>query len=326
MSVVDEQEIYETSWNITKGINSYKEKLTKLNTNINNAIKSCNSLNEENGKEIEGKKEIKIENEKTYIIQEYQKVSIKNEPITKLRQLKKEVEDAITEIEEFRKYAEKSEEIAEIIERIRKKIEKELENQTTKKAKEINKKIEDAYENGNPLGYNWKDRITDLDELNNSDKKNTTCINTVALILNKQGILKKGQWVGNRKDKNGNLYTGYSDEDAKERINKNFKQVNMGGKNASYLTKNGELQKGDIVFWNTEHTNIYAGKDKNGKDIWIDSGRSSPGYNNNNDEFNSIGPFTTEQFIEKRNNTPDNQKRDFDIEKTGIRGVLRPNT
>ena len=82
-------------------------------------------------------------------------------------------------------------------------------------------------------------------------------------MLQEIGLLKKGQiFFGNKSGKlscNGTV---------RKQIEKGFDIIKTGGKKSKDL----DLKPGDICLFKG-HTNIYAGKDENGKTYWYDFGR-----------------------------------------------------
>ena len=93
--------------------------------------------------------------------------------------------------------------------------------------------------------------------------KRTNCAHGVCLVLQEVGLLKKGQiFFGN---KSGELSCNGT---VRKQIEKGFDIIKTGGKK----TKDLDLKPGDICLFKG-HTNIYAGKDENGKTYWYDFGR-----------------------------------------------------
>ena len=82
-------------------------------------------------------------------------------------------------------------------------------------------------------------------------------------VLQEVGLLKKGQiFFGN---KSGELSCNGT---VRKQIEKGFDIIKTGGKKSKDL----DLKPGDICLFKG-HTNIYAGKDENGKTYWYDFGR-----------------------------------------------------
>ena len=93
--------------------------------------------------------------------------------------------------------------------------------------------------------------------------KRTNCAHGVCLVLQEVGLLKKGQiFFGN---KSGELSCNGT---VRKQIEKGFDIIKTGGKKSKDL----DLKPGDICLFKG-HTNIYAGKDENGKTFWYDFGR-----------------------------------------------------
>ena len=93
--------------------------------------------------------------------------------------------------------------------------------------------------------------------------KRTNCAHGVCLVLQEVGLLKKGQiFFGN---KSGELSCNGT---VRKQIEKGFDIIKTGGKKSKDL----DLKPGDICLFKG-HTNIYAGKDENGKTYWYDFGR-----------------------------------------------------
>lgn len=93
--------------------------------------------------------------------------------------------------------------------------------------------------------------------------KRTNCAHGVCLVLQEIGLLKKGQiFFGN---KSGELSCNGT---VRKQIEKGFDIIKTGGKKSKDL----DLKSGDICLFKG-HTNIYAGKDENGKTFWYDFGR-----------------------------------------------------
>lgn len=93
--------------------------------------------------------------------------------------------------------------------------------------------------------------------------KRTNCAHGVCLVLQEIGLLKKGQiFFGN---KSGELSCNGT---VRKQIEKGFDIIKTGGKKSKDL----DLKPGDICLFKG-HTNIYAGKDENGKTYWYDFGR-----------------------------------------------------
>ena len=93
--------------------------------------------------------------------------------------------------------------------------------------------------------------------------KRTNCAHGVCLVLQEIGLLKKGQiFFGN---KSGELSCNGT---VRKQIKKGFDIIKTGGKKSKDL----DLKPGDICLFKG-HTNIYAGKDENGKTYWYDFGR-----------------------------------------------------
>ena len=93
--------------------------------------------------------------------------------------------------------------------------------------------------------------------------KRTNCAHGVCLVLQEVGLLKKGQiFFGN---KSGELSCNGT---IRKQIEKGFDIIKTGGKKSKDL----DLKPGDICLFKG-HTNIYAGKDENGKTFWYDFGR-----------------------------------------------------
>lgn len=93
--------------------------------------------------------------------------------------------------------------------------------------------------------------------------KRTNCAHGVCLVLQEIGLLKKGQiFFGN---KSGELSCNGT---VRKQIKKGFDIIKTGGKKSKDL----DLKPGDICLFKG-HTNIYAGKDENGKTYWYDVGR-----------------------------------------------------
>ena len=95
--------------------------------------------------------------------------------------------------------------------------------------------------------------------------KRTNCAHGVCLVLQEIGLLKKGQiFFGN---KSGELSCNGT---VRKQIEKGFDiiKIKTGGKKSKDL----DLKPGDICLFKG-HTNIYAGKDENGKTYWYDFGR-----------------------------------------------------
>ena len=93
--------------------------------------------------------------------------------------------------------------------------------------------------------------------------KRTNCAHGVCLVLQEVGLLKKGQiFFGN---KSGELSCNGT---VRKQIEKGFDIIKTGGKKSKAL----DLKPGDICLFKG-HTNIYAGKDENGKTYWYDFGR-----------------------------------------------------
>lgn len=93
--------------------------------------------------------------------------------------------------------------------------------------------------------------------------KRTNCAHGVCLVLQEIGLLKKGQiFFGN---KSGELSCNGT---VRKQIEKGFDIIKTGGKKSKDL----DLKPGDICLFKG-HTNIYAGKDENGKTFWYDFGR-----------------------------------------------------
>ena len=85
--------------------------------------------------------------------------------------------------------------------------------------------------------------------------KRTNCAHGVCLVLQEIGLLKKGQiFFGN---KSGELSCNGT---VRKQIEKGFDIIKTGGKKSKDL----DLKPGDICLFKG-HTNIYAGKDENGK-------------------------------------------------------------
>ena len=93
--------------------------------------------------------------------------------------------------------------------------------------------------------------------------KRTNCAHGVCLVLQEVGLLKKGQiFFGN---KSGELSCNGT---VRKQIEKGFDIIKTGWKKSKDL----DLKPGDICLFKG-HTNIYAGKDENGKTFWYDFGR-----------------------------------------------------
>lgn len=93
--------------------------------------------------------------------------------------------------------------------------------------------------------------------------KRTNCAHGVCLVLQEVGLLKKGQiFFGN---KSGELSCNGT---VRKQIEKGVDIIKTGGKKSKDL----DLKPGDICLFKG-HTNIYAGKDENGKTFWYDFGR-----------------------------------------------------
>ena len=93
--------------------------------------------------------------------------------------------------------------------------------------------------------------------------KRTNCAHGVCLVLQEVGLLKKGQiFFGN---KSGELSCNGT---VRKQIEKGFDIIKTSGKKSKDL----DLKPGDICLFKG-HTNIYAGKDENGKTYWYDFGR-----------------------------------------------------
>ena len=93
--------------------------------------------------------------------------------------------------------------------------------------------------------------------------KRTNCAHGVCLVLQEVGLLKKGQiFFGN---KSGELSCNGT---VRKQIEKGFDIIKTGGKKSKDL----DLKPGDICLFKG-HTNIYAGKDENGKTYWYYFGR-----------------------------------------------------
>ena len=125
------------------------------------------------------------------------------------------------------------------------------------KAQELGKMMVDekwVYSN-----YDLKGSLTAAEQ----SAKRTNCAHGVCLVLQEIGLLKKGQiFFGN---KSGELSCNGT---VRKQIEKGFDIIKTGGKKSKDL----DLKPGDICLFKG-HTNIYAGKDENGKTYWYDFGR-----------------------------------------------------
>lgn len=101
--------------------------------------------------------------------------------------------------------------------------------------------------------------------------RRTSCANYVCLCMQRFGTLDAGQMFYSN-DAGKVVYQGNSrtKEAARKNIGKYYETIHVGGR-ADYSGIG--LKAGDICLWNG-HTNVYAGKDGKGKDIWYDFGRA----------------------------------------------------
>ena len=140
-------------------------------------------------------------------------------------------------------------------------------------------------------GKGWKYGGTRRGTFENARKKGRTidCALYVSYALVDTGIINsKSRFY--KKSSNTIHYDG----SAKSGMQKHLKYINGNGKKASTLIKNGKLQKGDIVLWyNKQHTNVYAGGSK-----WYDAGRWTANGSSGGGKFKTLGPIS----ISKLNN------------------------
>lgn len=96
--------------------------------------------------------------------------------------------------------------------------------------------------------------------------KKSNCALFVSFALQEFGALKKGQTFYS--DANGNIKCS---GETMNRLKEVATIISVGGKHPS---KVDNLQVGDICCYHS-HTNIYAGRNKNGKMVWLDQGKGS---------------------------------------------------
>ena len=136
-------------------------------------------------------------------------------------------------------------------------------------------------------------------EAERNDNRGFSCATYVVWALQDIGVFTnttQGFWkcYDNCGKTNEMRYIGNS----KEVLEKYFTFVSFGGKKTSDLIKSGQLKRGDIVLWyNHQHTNVYAGNGKWYDAGMRDSGKSKSkgiwGYSSNgNYYFKSLGPIS----------------------------------
>lgn len=95
-----------------------------------------------------------------------------------------------------------------------------------------------------------------------SEVRKTNCALYVSFVMQKFGTLKEGQTFYS--DANGKLTCNST---VRERLEEYYDIYHVGD---NFSEK--DIKPGDICLW-TGHTNVYAGKDGQGKKIWYDFGR-----------------------------------------------------
>lgn len=137
---------------------------------------------------------------------------------------------------------------------------------------------------------NWKYSNSNVkksfEAARNASKRVSNCAHFVSLCMQEYGSLNKGMtFYGNS---SGEIHAGSS---VKKTLEKNCYVINMGKISVTSAT----LEPGDVCVWTGQHTNIYAGKDKNGKLCWYDAGgdMTSKGYFN---RFYKSSNFTSRKL------------------------------
>ena len=159
---------------------------------------------------------------------------------------------------------------------------------------EMSDVVEKDYKNGKKWRYKYRSSFASFNSVRGSGRS-ISCVNLPALALNDIGIFKSGQGVYNQETKSGSLYTQYKGNGTKAKVKEYFTIINAGNKRIKTLISENKIKAGDIVFWGTYHTNIYAGNNK-----WFDAGRFSGAngyYSGKTYYFKTFGPVKIGKLI-----------------------------
>ena len=136
--------------------------------------------------------------------------------------------------------------------------------------------------------YLWGNPSSTFVKADKSNNTHLTCVLLSNWGLRELGILKESQLIY----QNPSNYELRFSNGAKSAAEKYGKFYHFNDKpTLAEVEKRIGLKPGDIIYWAVDHTNVYAGKNKKGKDTFYESGHGGDGhYAGGKFYFDSFGP------------------------------------